>query len=327
MSEILGLLGDALWEPVAHLIGTNHTLSWFFVFGAILFAGIIYLIRPSLQERYGSLIGFLLPKRVWQAQSARNDLVIYVVNSVVFFLLVTLIYLNPERVSSAWVAFLRTEDAPFWPPPSWGMRLGITVGSLVVADLAVFLVHYAAHRNKILWEFHKVHHSAEVLVPFTLVRMHPVEKLAYVVPGSLMIGTYTGVLAWCYGSYEALLLLGILGAFNAVNAMIYNLHHSHVYLRFPGPLRFIFYSPAHHHIHHSSAPEHFDKNFGVMFTCWDLLFGTHFDPPIEEPELELGVYGEPNLHPTVWSMYMSPFVRAWQLVRGTKETLLPRGWW
>ncbi len=288
----------------------------------MLLAGIIYLTRPSLRERYGSLIGYLLPKRVWLEKSARNDLAIYVLNSIVFFLLVALSHLDPERVSEVWAAFLPKEDLPV-PTPSWGVRLSITLGSLVVMDLAVFLVHYAAHRNKILWEFHKVHHSAEVLVPFTLLRMHPVEKIAYVAVGSAMIGTYTGVIAWHYGSYEALLLLGILSAFNVVNFIVYNLHHSHVYLRFPGPLRFIFYSPAHHHIHHSSAPEHFDKNFGVLLTCWDLLFGTHYDPPIEEPTLVLGVYGEPNLHPTVWSMYVKPFVGAWQLLRGTKETKSP----
>ncbi len=323
MSEAFTLLGDALWSPLSHVIGTDHTLSWFFISGSLVLAGIIYVTRPSLQARYTSLIGYLLPKQVWQAKSAHNDLVMYVVNSIVFFLLVALIHFDPDRVSAVWAALLPAEDAPVRLSPSWSVRLGITVGSIVVMDLAVFLVHYTAHRNKILWEFHKVHHSAEVLVPFTLLRMHPIEKLAYAVVGSVMIGTYIGVLTWLYGSYETLLLLGILGVLNAVTSIVYNLHHSHVYLRFPGPLRFIFYSPAHHHIHHSSAPEHFDKNFGVMFTCWDLLFGTHFDPPIQEPELELGVYGEPNLHPTVWSMYLMPFVGAWQLVRGTKETLLP----
>ena len=300
MSDVRELLGDALWSPVAHLIGTDHTLSWFFLCGALLLSGIIYATRPWLRKRYGSLIGYLLPKQVWQTQSAHNDLAVYVINSMVFFLVVTMSHLDPERVSAAWVAFLSTVDIPNRPSPGWGVRLGITVGSLVVMDLTVFLVHHAMHRYKILWEFHKVHHSAEVLVPFTLLRMHPVEKLAYAVVGSVMIGTYTGVLAWLYGNYEALLLLGVLSVFNAVNFIFYNLHHSHVYLRFPGPLRFIFYSPAHHHIHHSSAPEHFDKNFGVLLTCWDLLFGTHFDPPIKEPELKLGVYGEPNLHPTVW---------------------------
>ena len=33
-------------------------------------------------------------------------------------------------------------------------------------------------------------------------------------------------------------------------------------------------SPAQHHIHHSVAEEHRNKNYGVALSIWDWLFGT-----------------------------------------------------
>jgi sterol desaturase/sphingolipid hydroxylase (fatty acid hydroxylase superfamily) len=45
----------------------------------------------------------------------------------------------------------------------------------VVEDASRFLFHLASHRSPWLWELHKVHHSAEVLTPFTLYRLHPIE--------------------------------------------------------------------------------------------------------------------------------------------------------
>jgi sterol desaturase/sphingolipid hydroxylase (fatty acid hydroxylase superfamily) len=33
-------------------------------------------------------------------------------------------------------------------------------------------------------------------------------------------------------------------------------------------------SPQFHRIHHSIEPEHRDRNFGVIFSFWDRLFGT-----------------------------------------------------
>ena len=46
---------------------------------------------------------------------------------------------------------------------------------MILFDFATVLVHYAMHTMSVLWPFHKIHHSAEVLTPVTLFRMHPVD--------------------------------------------------------------------------------------------------------------------------------------------------------
>ena len=57
---------------------------------------------------------------------------------------------------------------------------------------ARFAVHRSFHRSSVLWEFHKVHHSAEVLTPITLSRVHPVEKLVEQLASLLVLGVVTG---------------------------------------------------------------------------------------------------------------------------------------
>ena len=53
-----------------------------------------------------------------------------------------------------------------------------------------------------------------------------------------------------------------------------HLQHSHMWIAFRGMLGRIFVSPAHHQVHHSDNPKHFDKNFGSCLALWDWMFGT-----------------------------------------------------
>ena len=53
-----------------------------------------------------------------------------------------------------------------------------------------------------------------------------------------------------------------------------NLRHSHVKLKYPSFLEYIFISPHQHQIHHSDNPIHFNKNMGSKLAIWDWLLGT-----------------------------------------------------
>ena len=53
-----------------------------------------------------------------------------------------------------------------------------------------------------------------------------------------------------------------------------HLQHSHMWISFRGALGRIFISPAHHQVHHSTNPIHFNKNLGSCLAVWDWLFGT-----------------------------------------------------
>lgn len=57
-----------------------------------------------------------------------------------------------------------------------------------------------------------------------------------------------------------------------------NFHHSHIWVSFGPWLEHLIISPAQHQIHHSTRPEHFNKNYGQTLALWDWVFGTLTDP-------------------------------------------------
>jgi sterol desaturase/sphingolipid hydroxylase (fatty acid hydroxylase superfamily) len=49
--------------------------------------------------------------------------------------------------------------------------------------------------------------------------------------------------------------------------------HTHLPISF-GVIDHVVISPHYHQLHHSTAKKHWDKNFGLMFSVWDRMFGT-----------------------------------------------------
>lgn len=142
----------------------------------------------------------------------------------------------------------------------------------IIEDFSRFFVHWLYHRIPFLWKFHSVHHSATVLTPLTLYRVHSLEYLLNNCRGVLVVGIVSGVFMYCFNG--AIGLAEILGVnlFNFLfNLAAANLRHSHIWISF-GYLEHIFISPAQHQIHHSCDKKHFDKNFGSCLAIWDKFF-------------------------------------------------------
>ena len=135
------------------------------------------------------------------------------------------------------------------------------------------------HAVPSLWHFHQVHHSAEVLTPITVYRIHPVEDavngILSAAVSALVASTYT-VLSSQDVSPFALFGVDIisLSFFLFGNA----LRHSHIWLSYGPWLSWIFISPAQHEIYHSIDPKHWNKNYGYMFAIWDACIGTLYIP-------------------------------------------------
>jgi sterol desaturase/sphingolipid hydroxylase (fatty acid hydroxylase superfamily) len=170
---------------------------------------------------------------------------------------------------------------PFWAQ---------VVGWLLVADLTEYWVHRARHHFRFFWAFHTTHHSQTHLNFATYTRVHPVEDFTGLFVGvflSLLLGVspITGLLLW--------LLLDAIGELN----------HSRIAWRF-GPLRWIFVTPHFHSFHHSIDPAHHDRNFGVIFSVWDRLFGTAVPDSAPAPVR----FGLADVKPTtLWSTIVAPF--------------------
>jgi len=139
------------------------------------------------------------------------------------------------------------------------------LAQFVALVLAVTFCNYWTHRllhSKYFFEIHKVHHSAEhygVLLPF---RAHPLDHYlarVYMTASLSLLGIDTGVLiAWM-----------------GINAFYQSMVHSKI--DWPAWMGYIVVTPALHRIHHSTNPQHFNKNLSIL-TVWDWMFGTYHAP-------------------------------------------------
>ena len=150
-----------------------------------------------------------------------------------------------------------------------------TISLSILNDFMTYIVHWLYHKVPLLWEFHKIHHSATTMNPFTQYRLHPIELLINNMKGILVFGITTGV--FDYLSEHQISKWTYLGV-NVFSFIFYswgaNLRHSHVKLKYFNFLEYIFISPVQHQVHHSDNPEHYDKNLGSRLAIWDWLFGT-----------------------------------------------------
>jgi hypothetical protein len=145
-------------------------------------------------------------------------------------------------------------------------------------DFGRYLAHFVQHRFDILWHFHKVHHSAEVLTPFTAFRAHPVDLVIMATFPAAATGMVNGIFNYWSGGTAGLHLFFGLHAFIFIYNLVGNLRHTHVWLSYGPVLSQIFISPAQHQIHHSIEERHWGRNIGFALAIWDRLFATLYIP-------------------------------------------------
>ena len=144
----------------------------------------------------------------------------------------------------------------------------------IIEDFSRFFVHWLYHRIPFLWKFHSVHHSATVLTPLTLYRVHSVEYILNNCRGVFVVGLVSGIFMYCFNGTIGFAEVFGINLFNFLfNLAAANLRHSHVWISF-GYLEHVFISPAQHQIHHSRDKAHFDKNFGSCLAIWDKAFSS-----------------------------------------------------
>ncbi len=197
------------------------------------------------------------------------------------------------------------------------VMLGIvlTITLFVVDDFLRWLVHFASHRIPELWEFHKVHHSAEVLNFATAERHHPVDVIINAAVLTTGYGIVNGLFIALFGDQVTVSAIAganiFLVAFNIAGGV---LRHSPFWITFgPNVERWII-SPAMHQIHHSDKPEHFDRNMGGSLAVWDRMFGTLHIPRGREIE-GFGIGEETRDFRSMEVIMFRPFVSAAKLFR------------
>lgn len=302
LAEMLRVLS----EPVTSLVDPSKRVFLPF----LLVSGVIAVALRVAQGT--SLVGALrgaLSTRVWAHPSALADFRLIAARAALRALLFGAWGVSALAVGALSHGWLRARfGSPGLHASPLALGAAFTLSAFVLEDLARFLVHRAMHRRGWLWAFHRVHHGAEVLTPFTLYRTHPVEAAINRSASALSVGLVIGVMAWCFGpALRAWQLLGVdaLGFLWTLAGA--NLRHSHVWVSYGPRVEALLLSPAQHQVHHSRAPQHFNKNFGTALSLWDRLAGSLYVTTHRE-DLRFGLpEGEAPLPHTVRSMLWSPF--------------------
>jgi creatinine amidohydrolase/Fe(II)-dependent formamide hydrolase-like protein/sterol desaturase/sphingolipid hydroxylase (fatty acid hydroxylase superfamily) len=318
-SESIWNMVDVLISPFALFMTSSDRLYWVYLLTAFTIAFFLSIFCKQDSQKAGtSSLAFVFPKEIVFHRSAVNDYFYFYTGmllKVAFIagLFSSLTYVISHKVEAGlneWLADFRGQGT--------GKIGGLatTLFAALIADFALFFSHYLQHKIPWLWEFHKVHHSAEVMTPITVYRMHPVDNLLAFAMSGLMSGAALGCIHFFMG--EQVVLYNVGGA-SVVLILFYlagyNLRHSHVWWSWGPVLSRIFISPAQHQIHHSDAPRHFDKNMGFTFAIWDGLFGTLYVPK-EKETLTFGLGPKENeKFSTFWSLYLMPFINLAQNFR------------
>lgn len=320
-AKFIELSVDFIWSQLlvvaAYPADPGQRIYWLYIVCSAIAA--VYVFRLKTRSRadrrrsFGEFVAFLFPKEVWQTSSAWLD-VRYFFFHQIFRLVIYGVFLAGAL---GFVFSTVTGGAEMVNASALTMESGIadiaisTVYMIIliaVVDLASYGVHYLQHKSPILWAFHRVHHSANVMHPLTNYREHPVDNFAYAIGTGSVYGLVFGVASNQLGYVPSMpVLLGVPLVVLAFNVLGYNLRHSHIWLRWPGRWSMVFASPAHHHIHHSCHPDQIDKNFAFIFPVWDVLFGTYHLPETNK-DVRFGLAGSGGEDfKTCLGIYFVPF--------------------
>ncbi|WEK47225.1 MAG: sterol desaturase family protein [Candidatus Andeanibacterium colombiense] len=291
--------------------------QWPSILSALIIAALVWLWRRHAEpQRTPGLCRFLFPREIWLHRSALLDLRFVLFDKTALALLVGIgaLFVVPKHIDavakgSGWIAHNGAHA-------SLGIVIAYTFVLLLVEDFFRYWAHRWMHESPFLWQFHKVHHSSEVLIPLSQLRDHPVNGLVDLTRGALAVPLVTGAFLLVFpGKLTALSILGVNAGRFVFDIAGAQLRHSHVWISFGAVFERIVVSPAQHQIHHSRDPVHYNSNYGSQLAIWDWLFGT-LRVAGKHEELQFGIDARDTERMlTVRAMYWVPCVDAWGIAK------------
>jgi sterol desaturase/sphingolipid hydroxylase (fatty acid hydroxylase superfamily) len=270
--------------------------------------------RPGKRwPRWRVWLRALFPRRLFRSASTRADVGFFLLNTVGAAGGLAVAILATSQVAG-WVRRGLNHGlgaAPEVALPGPAIAVIATVALFLAYEIAYWVDHYLSHKVPVFWAFHKPHHTAEVLTPLTSCRVHPIESLKFGNIIALVVGSAGGGLAWLFGGIEHAYLVNGANLLTVVFLFtLAHLQHSHFWIATTGVWGRVLMSPAHHQIHHSDNPAHFDRNFGSGLAVWDWLAGTLHVPTAKRERLNFGVGATIERPHSVTGALITPFVEA-----------------
>lgn len=311
-----------LREFMDFLFNWNSRLAFLYLAGTVVLAYVIWCARG----RPNSFVSWLLPRDVYLHKSNLVDGKIFAFNTLLTMGgAFTAIAATPAVSHFVLTALSGDPAQGAAAGASWTTSALATLIIVLTLDFCVYWTHRIHHETQLLWPFHAVHHSAEVMTPLTVQRKHPMYIVIGIVIRGLILGSVQGVMLYVFVGHVDVMTIGsVNAAYFTFNMLGSNLRHSHIWLSYGRVLEHVFISPAQHHIHHSKDKKHYNKNYGEVFAIWDLMFGTLYVPKTYE-DITFGLADANGQlieqpHPTLRAAMLHPFVESWEaLWKGTSR--------
>lgn len=276
--------------------------------------GIVYYKIKHPGSTLKAALQFVAPARVYFSKSFRHDVLIYFKNIYLLagfaWLSGTTLFSTPKDITENFLI----QHFGFSPAPltsNLTVNILYSITNIIAFDIGWFLSHWAYHRVPVLWAFHKVHHSATELTPLTRSRFHIFEDI----PMYSMLGASVGLNTYIFkalGYHPSIVTItNGFPIFMIVFSMFAILRHTNIPISW-GRLDWIFSSPVMHQLHHSSKPEHIDKNYAMNLSILDWLIGTQVLPEKNAAPLKYGLSEEHDEDLNIVQLYfIQPFQDVW----------------
>ena len=266
-----------------------------------------------------------LPPGTLTHPSARADFLFWLSRRLFMPLLV--IPLGLSTVTAGYVSYslltLIFGPATHVGPAGPWMLLAFTLCMLLAYDLSYYIYHYLCHTVPLLWELHKVHHSAQVMVGVTKDRVHPLDEILNRWWNGLIPGLTYGIWLFFALNPVELTLFGMSAYFIRSLLMMDAVRHTHLEMSYGKWLNMIFLCPYWHQLHHSIEPRHYNRNYGLLLSIWDRMFGTLTIP---EPgqHFTFGLSNEEHHeYQSLSRLHYVPLVKMWRLMRPGPQQVAP----
>lgn len=203
------------------------------------------------------------------------------------------------KVVYLWVLLLIYSHSPF--QEDWGSLLLYWLLLLLAQDFMFYWQHRLEHEIRLLWAVHITHHSSQQFnfgVGFRSSVFSPLYRFVFFIPLT-------------YAGFRPLDILFMYSATQIWGTLV----HTELVGKL-GWLEYIFVTPSHHRVHHSSNPRYLDKNMGMFLIIWDKLFGTFQEELPEETyaPIRYGLTTNPEKRDFA-SLIFSEWKQIWRDVR------------
>ncbi len=318
-------LSKVLCAPFSYLFSPRERIYFLYLFTSLIIALVVERRSRSAEASLSATVAKVFPREIYTHSSSVVDYLYFLCNSILYlFILLPFggFALIVTEQCTKLLALIATPTASVGPFSLW-VTVGVTLLMALVVDFGTFFAHVLMHRIPVLWEFHKVHHSAQVMTPLTVYRMHPLDDGITLLINSTLVGVADALFRFFVSAQASPYLVAGISVVTVLFYVFgYNLRHSHVWVSYGPVLSKILISPAQHQIHHSTARRHWNKNYGFTFAIWDLLFQSLYVPK-EREEIEFGIgKQEEREYSSPLRLYFLPFLKAGKLLLKKKKRAL-----